>query len=109
MGTGAGFPSIPLKIMFPGLKVVLIEANQKKCDFLEKLGKELDLGNVEIENRDWRSFLIKAKTRKIDYFLTRASIKDDEICRMFKPSCIYNNSTMLYYGPEWYQPENACR
>ena len=34
VGTGAGFPGIPLKILFPHLKVILIEVNNKKRAFL---------------------------------------------------------------------------
>jgi 16S rRNA (guanine527-N7)-methyltransferase len=48
IGTGAGFPGIPLKIMFPHLKLTLIESNSKKCKFLIKLVQLLSLENVDI-------------------------------------------------------------
>lgn|SRR5574344_1330794 len=46
IGTGAGFPGIPLKIIFPNLKLVLIDALQKRINFLDIVIKELDLKDV---------------------------------------------------------------
>jgi len=43
VGSGAGFPGVPLKIARPDLHVVLLEASAKKCAFLQMLGKELKL------------------------------------------------------------------
>ena len=50
VGSGAGFPGIPLAIVLPRLKVTLVEATRKKCDFLEMTVKELKLKNVTILN-----------------------------------------------------------
>jgi 16S rRNA (guanine527-N7)-methyltransferase len=43
VGSGAGFPSIPLKILFPSLKVTIIDALAKRINFLDLLVKELDI------------------------------------------------------------------
>ncbi len=48
VGSGAGFPGLPLKIACPGLDVVLIEANHKKAAFLAEVRRELRLEGVEI-------------------------------------------------------------
>lgn len=48
VGSGAGFPGIPLAIVTPELGFVLIEATGKKCRFLEHVRDALGLGNVEI-------------------------------------------------------------
>jgi 16S rRNA (guanine527-N7)-methyltransferase len=48
VGTGAGLPGIPLKIVFPAIKLVLLEATAKKADFLRHIVRELGLANVEI-------------------------------------------------------------
>lgn len=48
VGSGAGFPSIALKIKYPSLKVTIIESMNKRCNFLEELVKLLDLKDVKV-------------------------------------------------------------
>jgi 16S rRNA (guanine527-N7)-methyltransferase len=51
IGTGAGFPGVPLKILLPQLRLVLIEPTTKKTAFLHHLTHKLELENVEVLNR----------------------------------------------------------
>lgn len=46
VGTGAGFPGIPLKIVFPHLKIVLIDSLNKRIKFLENVISELGLSDI---------------------------------------------------------------
>lgn len=48
VGTGAGFPGIPLKIIFPSWKLTLLESQKKKVEFLKELINNLELKDVEI-------------------------------------------------------------
>ena len=48
VGAGAGFPSIPLKILKPGLKVTIVDSLQKRLNFLKDLISELGLTDVEL-------------------------------------------------------------
>lgn len=48
VGSGAGFPAIPLKIHLPSLKMTLIEANSKKVSFLKHLVRHLNLTTIEV-------------------------------------------------------------
>lgn len=46
VGAGAGFPSIPLKICFPHLKITIVDSLKKRIGFLNHLAEELKLDNV---------------------------------------------------------------
>ena len=46
VGTGAGFPGIPLKIFKPQLEIVLLDSLAKRVEFLKKIVAELELQNV---------------------------------------------------------------
>jgi 16S rRNA (guanine527-N7)-methyltransferase len=48
IGTGAGFPGVPLKILFPQPRLVLIEPTIKKIAFLHHIIRKLELENVEV-------------------------------------------------------------
>jgi 16S rRNA (guanine527-N7)-methyltransferase len=48
VGTGAGFPGIPLAIARPDMQMTLLESMQKRCDFLSKAVSLLDLRNVRV-------------------------------------------------------------
>jgi len=50
VGSGAGFPGIPIKIMLPECKLTLIEATGKKVTFLQHMVDTLELGGVEVLN-----------------------------------------------------------
>jgi len=106
IGSGAGFPGIPLKIMFPDLGVVLIEVSKKKQRFLNTVIKTLGLKDIEICGLDWRTFL-RTTEGEIDYFLARASMDPVELCRMFKPGCTYKGSKLVYWATSDWEPDQA--
>lgn len=71
VGTGAGFPGVVVKIINPEIKLVLIEPIKKRCLFLEKLVKELDLKDVEIINERAEDYSINNRS-KYDFVTARA-------------------------------------
>jgi 16S rRNA (guanine527-N7)-methyltransferase len=48
IGSGAGFPGLPLKIWSPNLRLTLIESNGRKATFLREVSRALELSGVEI-------------------------------------------------------------
>jgi 16S rRNA (guanine527-N7)-methyltransferase len=50
VGSGAGFPGLPIKIARPELRLTLLEATRKKCEFLRRLAAVLQLSDVTIVN-----------------------------------------------------------
>ena len=71
IGTGAGFPGMVLKIIFPNLKIDLLDATTKKCDFLNQLINKLELKNINVIND--RAELYSRKNReKYDIVTSRA-------------------------------------
>lgn len=71
VGAGAGFPSIVLKIVFPELKVTIIEPLQKRCRFLTHLIEVLELRDVEIINGRAED-VAKQKRESFDLVTARA-------------------------------------
>ena len=51
VGTGAGFPGLPLKIVCPGMRLTLLEATHKKVTYLEHIAQVLGLRDVEVIHR----------------------------------------------------------
>lgn len=79
IGSGGGFPGIPLKIVMPELKVTLLEAIEKKVNFLKHVIRTLGLNNIEaIKGRAEDEEIIKAYKTSFDCVISRAlsSIKD---------------------------------
>jgi 16S rRNA (guanine527-N7)-methyltransferase len=53
VGTGAGFPGVPLKILCPETEMVLLEANRKKVSFLKVLLSRLQMTGIRAVNGRW--------------------------------------------------------
>ena len=74
IGSGAGFPGIPLAIAFPKLKVTLLESNGKKVSFLEEVKSQLGLENVSVINgraedlkqRDYYDFITARAVKQLN-------------------------------------------
>ncbi len=71
IGTGAGFPGIVLKICFPHLKLTLVDALNKRINFLKLVCEELGLKNVECIHARAEEYALKNR-EKFDVVTARA-------------------------------------
>ena len=71
IGTGAGFPGLVLKIVYPSLSITLVDALQKRINFLNTVIKELKLSNIETYHSRAEDFVKKNKG-KYDIVTSRA-------------------------------------
>lgn len=71
VGTGAGFPGIVLKILFPNLKITLIDSLQKRINFLNIVIERLELKNIEAIHTRIEEYAIKNR-EKFDIVTSRA-------------------------------------
>ncbi len=70
IGSGGGFPGLPLKIMRPGLQVFLVESNIKKVTFLAEVIRELGLNGAQVLARRYEE--LGEEVAPLDYVCTRA-------------------------------------
>lgn len=76
VGTGAGFPGIPLAIFLPDARFILLDSLRKRVSFLEHVKKELDLANVECVHMRSEDAGQNPKFREIfDFAMSRAVAK----------------------------------
>ena len=71
IGTGAGFPGLVLKIVFPSLKVTLLDSLNKRIEFLNDVIKELELTNIKTIHSRIEDF----KEESFDIVTSRAVAK----------------------------------
>lgn len=73
VGTGAGFPGIPLKILYPDMKVVLLDSLNKRIRFLQEVIDALSLENAQAVHGRAEEIARKAEYREqFDYCVSRA-------------------------------------
>ena len=83
LGSGAGFPGIPLRIALPGLSLTLVESSRKKTSFLAHIVRTLKLDNVTIIRERVEALIGEpACAGAFDTVLSRAAFKLPELIRM---------------------------
>jgi 16S rRNA (guanine(527)-N(7))-methyltransferase RsmG len=98
VGSGAGFPAVPIRMVFDKLSVILIESNQKKATFLAEVARELQLQNVEV--RRSRMEDVCFGELHVDFVSARAVRIDDEFLNWSHRSLNSAGSLVLWLGQE---------
>ena len=71
VGSGAGFPSIPMKIVDSTLDVTILEPLNKRCTFLNEVINKLNLNNIKVINKRSEEF-VSEKRESFDIVIARA-------------------------------------
>lgn len=69
VGSGGGFPGVPLAILFPKIATILIDSNQKKTTFLQQVAIEARIKNIKIANYSVEGFVSE---KRFDCITARA-------------------------------------
>ena len=97
IGSGAGFPGVPLKIVYPSLALTLVESQRKRCSFLEAVVFNLALKSTLVVNE--RAEKISPKPR-VGVVILRA-VSDIKTCLdLAVPFLVKGGKVVLKKGPE---------
>lgn len=103
IGAGAGFPSIPLAILKPNCKFILIDSLNKRITFLNELIKKLNLNNCECIHIRVEDYA-KNNLNKFDYCIARAVASLPTLLEYTIPLLKVNGLLISYKGSN-YQEE----
>ena len=100
VGTGAGFPGMVLAIAQPDLQVTLMDSQQKRLLFLEKVCKETDARNVTIVHARAEDGARKPELREqFDYAAARALAPLNVLCEYLLPYVKPDGYALCWKGP----------
>jgi 16S rRNA (guanine527-N7)-methyltransferase len=99
IGSGAGFPGLPLKIAHPELSLTLMEATAKKSAFLSHVVESLGLEDVEVVTGRAEDQAHKPKMREqFDIVISRALAKLNVLVELCLPFCSVGGLTIAQKG-----------
>jgi 16S rRNA (guanine527-N7)-methyltransferase len=99
VGSGAGFPGLPLKILFPTLKLTLVESVAKKARFLEHVAGELGLRDVTIVADRAEAVGREAAYReRYDWAVARAVAELRVLVELLLPLCRVGGAALAQKG-----------
>ena len=110
VGSGAGFPGIPIQISFPHIRVSVLESSTKKCSFLSHIAKELRLVNLSVLNGRSETLAHDPLHReKFDVVISRAVAKLQVLSELTLPFTKVGGSVLAYKSKEITSELNLAR
>ena len=107
VGTGAGFPGVPLLIMEPGLELTLADSLQKRLTFLDALLKELDLKAALVHGRAEDLGQNKLYRERFDAAISRAVASLPVLLELTTPFVKVGGTAIAYKGDGAEEMKNA--
>jgi 16S rRNA (guanine527-N7)-methyltransferase len=108
IGSGGGFPGIPMKIMEPSLAVTLIDASRKKVSFLKHLIRTLKLEKVEARHVRAEDFIKERKVQNsFDVVVSRALASIENLVTLAAPLLKRGGTIIALKGPELHKEIEA--
>lgn len=102
IGSGAGFPSVPLKIEREDLEFTLIEANEKKCNFLNEVKTMLSFNCFEVLCGRAEELALKDGLREaFDFGVARAVAPLNVLCELLLPFIKVGGAMVAYKGSDY--------
>lgn len=100
VGTGAGFPGLPIAIAAPGILVALLDASYKKMVFLNAVRERIGLTNVELLHGRAEEFAHRPECREAyDIAVARAFGRIDVVLECCMPFVKVGGRAIAYKGP----------
>jgi 16S rRNA (guanine527-N7)-methyltransferase len=104
VGTGAGFPGIPIKIIEPDIHVMLLDSLNKRINFLNTVIESLDLKGIKTEHGRAEEFAHKDNFReKYDIATARAVAGLNVLCELCMPYVKVGGYFIAMKGPSVYE------
>ena len=101
VGTGAGFPGLPIKIMNESVKLTLLDSLQKRINFLETVCKETKINNVEMIHGRAEDFgKDKSYREKFDFAVSRAVASLPALAEYCLPFVKVGGKFICFKGPD---------
>ena len=101
VGSGAGFPGIPLSILLPQVQVTLIDSLEKRVKFLESVIRELGLNARAMHLRAEIAGKEIALREQFDLATSRAVASMNLLCEFTLPLVRVGGTMIAYKGPAW--------
>jgi len=97
VGSGGGLPGVPIRIAFPGIRLVLLEATMKKVNFLHHLCDQLALDNVEVVAGRAEELAHRNEYREMfNLVLSRAVAKLATLAELALPFCVVGGTFVAH-------------